>query len=107
MPPSMKPEMPLRIVSCGMSPRKTLSNHHWSFCARVHVRVCSSVRCWRAMASIRHVHPTHAIRPDGMILTPTYYMVDCRSMNLELSPKASEIVDCAQSLLAAGGYNGF
>jgi len=28
-------------------------------------------------------------------------------MNLELSPKASEIVDCAQSLLAAGGYNGF
>ncbi|APR88261.1 transcriptional regulator, TetR family protein [Minicystis rosea] len=28
-------------------------------------------------------------------------------MSSELSPKASEIVACAQSLLAAGGYNGF
>lgn len=28
-------------------------------------------------------------------------------MNTELSPKAAEIVACARSLLAAGGYNGF
>jgi TetR/AcrR family transcriptional repressor of nem operon len=28
-------------------------------------------------------------------------------MNSELSPKASEIVACARSLLAVGGYNGF
>ena len=28
-------------------------------------------------------------------------------MDTELSPKAAEIVACARSLLAAGGYNGF
>src|SRR5207245_7370240 len=41
--------MPERIVNCGMSPRKTLWNHHSSFCARVHVRTCSSLSCSNAM----------------------------------------------------------
>src|SRR5262245_35257387 len=31
-----------RTVNCGMAPRKTLLNHHSSFCSRVQVRTCSS-----------------------------------------------------------------
>src|SRR5882672_5932709 len=49
MPPRRNPVRAERMVSCGISPRKTLASHHSSFCWTVQVRTCSSERCWMAM----------------------------------------------------------
>src|SRR5262245_43727225 len=49
MPPSRKPVTAERAVSCGMSPRNTVWSHQRSFCWRVQVWICSSVRCGMAI----------------------------------------------------------